>query len=813
MSFWLELKYALRLITRKSAHSIMCVLVVAMSLGLSLVVFSLVYNTSYKKFDFDNSERWVYATEYLTDIEFVNFADSLGPFVYQEMRQSVNEFAEFGAIRAFGQSRFTWNERTTVFNTLSITPNLLRSSNISPILGRSFLDSDSEPNSQRTVLLSYSTWQNYFGGDISVIGEQTLLDEQTFTIVGVMPEVVPFPVNFDLMTPLILEPVVIPDPQASQLTPMGILKEGVSLESADNEIQSIMVRLRQQYPDAFPSNYSAKLRPLNTFFMETASLLFAAMAAVTLVILFLACLNIANLLLSQSMERGQEFAIRNAVGSSRWLLIRQSLLESLVICLLGAVIGLILATIGLTAIDEMFQIVDEQVPSGIPPSWVFALDRNAVISSIIITAAIWIASGLLPAWMSSRPDVDEVLKAGSKGTTNKNKFRLSKILVGFEIFSSCFLLVVCGVLLLAIDAFLQTDYGFALEDRMVSEIEFPTIGYEEQSSYNQFIQNLQQEAELQPEIRNFAVTSSLPFSGIQISYAVEDMEPVEGADYPSEFLVSVSNNFFETVDVEILEGRAFDNSDTADSLAVVIVDENFARRHWPNESAIGKRIQVNPENNGPFYTIVGVNAHTLQSFELFGASEPTSFYRPYSQRSISMASIVVETDLSTNEYQDLMQEIVFRVDRSVAIYESRSFEQHLNRSVAGIDLIGRVFLTVSLLTLVLAGTGIFAIISRSVIQRIRESGIRRALGSTNVEIINMYLRQGMVYLATGVIFGGACALLASNALSAMFTDLMSYAPYVLTSVVLGMAVLIAIASWLPSTKAVAMEPGEALHYE
>ncbi len=813
MTLWFELKYALRLIARKSGHSALCVLVVAMSLGLSLIVFSLIYNTSYKQLDFTNSERWVYATHLELDSGIVNFADSIDAFAYQEISNRVSSFEEFGAMVGFAQSRFNAEERTTIFNTVQLSPGLLNAINISPVIGRSLTDADEIPGSENVVMLSYNVWRNYYASDENIVGTQTRLDETPFTIIGVLPEVVPFPINFDLMVPFRLRNMAEPSSMYRDLTPMGILAEGVSMEVANDEIASIMAELRADYSDHYRSTEGITLRPLNTLFMERGAVLFVAMAVTALVILFLACLNIANLLLSRGMERDQEFAIRNAVGSSRAVLVRQSLLESLIICLLGTLAGLAVAFIGLNSVNEMFQIVGDQIPTGLPVNWDFKLDLAVVVSSVLFTAGIWLFSGFMPAWMSSKPNVDEILKGGTKGTADRKKFRFSKALVGFEIFSSCFLLVLCGVLVLSIQDLLETDFGFATESRMVSDIEFPRIGYRGAESYLGFFDELQRQVGMEPEINQMAVASSLPFNTGQTSYAIESSLPDESDDYPLQYLVSVSDSFFETVEVEILEGRNFDSTDNEESAPVLIVDEQFARNAWPGESPLGKSIQLNPEQNGEFHTVIGVSSHTKQVIEIFGLTTTTAFFVPFSQQPDPNSSLIVNTELPEIQYLQIMENAVSRVDSSVALYNSRSFDDHMNSTTAGLDLIARVFLWIALLTLVLAGTGIFAIISRSVIQRIRESGIRRALGSTDTQVIHMYLQQGLVYLAIGVFFGGGLALLASSAMSAVISQLMSYVPLVLTTVVLGMAALVGLASWLPSRRAVAMEPGEALHHD
>jgi len=519
------------------------------------------------------------------------------------------------------------------------------------------------------------------------------------------------------------------------------------------------------------------------------------------------------------MERRQEFAVRNAVGSSRWQLVRQSLMESLLLCSLGAVVGLGIAYIGLLRITQMFEVVSGQMNAGLPSNWEFVLDGNLAIWTISLTIMLWLTSGLIPAWRLAHSNVDETLKSGGKGATDlsaqSGRFRTTKLLVGIEIVTSVFLLAICGALLISISRVVDVDHGIVTDNRTIAYIDLPGKRYNDLKSRALYFNNLATEIETSDAVDQVAFTSSLPHRYYRVPYTVKDREIRDQERYPVEFLVGISPNYFEVLGVDLLEGRRFNETDNSKGLQVVIVDKAFANKTWPNESALGKQVQLRPDDDGTWATVVGVTAQIKQSMPVLGLDQLGTFYRPLKQESRSdVALIFVQTPgVSNRKFLESINASVSNIDADAALWNIKTLDRYLFERIAFFNLLGDVFLSVSTLTALLAATGIFAVISRSVTLRFRETGIRRALGSSNRLVVWIYLRQGLFYLGTGVVVGGGFALLAGNVLTTVFSDMMASLPWVLATVVVGMSIVIFTASYLPALKAIKMEPGDALHYE
>ncbi|MCG8413423.1 MAG: ABC transporter permease [Pseudomonadales bacterium] len=813
MSLWFDLKYAVRLLTRNLGHSALCVFAVALSLAISLVVFALAYNTTYRPYEFQDSENWTYLYGINTDSNTAESIDSVNLFTYQVMQESLTAFSEFGAIRAAGQSRLNDGETTRRVSAVEITPNLLQTANLSPLLGRTLVESDGVPGAERVVVLSHSIWEQYYAADEGVVGTQTNLDEIPHTIVGVMPEGVSFPFSESLWLPF-RWPVATQPAGQVRITPVGVLHESATLESLNVEISGLLTRLSNEFPDYYGDHTSARANYLTQLFFENGGSIGTVLVLATAVIVILACLNIGNLLITRSLERRGEFAIRSAVGSSDSQLIRQGLLESLLVCVIGATLGLLLTLVAFDYINSIYTNVASQLPGGVPQRWRFVFDGSVVAASLVATAVIWLCSGLFPAWRASRMKASDSLMGDAHSTTDRSGTTLIKLLVGGEVITSCFLLIVSGILVAAIVALANTDYGIEEEGLMTANIELPRRYMTTSQRFN-FIESLQGQLQSDVAVTETVVVSDLPTRFNRRSgYTLSDREVEQNDSSDVQYVAAITSNYFQLLDVPLVEGRQFDATDSLDSQPVIIIDEAFAARLWPAESPLGKQIQITELNDGIWRTIVGVTDTIKQGMPLSGLDRLSTLYLPISQVApFNTLSVVAETTYGQSDYERLLREAITAVDRDIAIYDIKPMASVLNETTQIFTALRDIFIAISLFTLLLAGTGIFGVISRSVVQRTREIGIRRALGSSNIKVIWMYLRQGVAYLLAGLVIGGGAALLVGGALATIFTDVGQSIPFVFVTVTLLLSGLIIAASYFPARQVVALEPGEALHHD
>jgi len=812
MNSFFELRYALRLITKNMGHSLLCVVIVALSLAISLVVFSLSYNTALKPYAFADSEDWAYIHSMNTQRNTTDSVDSINLFSYQAMQDNLTSFREFGAIRTAGKARLNYGDTTQRVSAVEISPNLAQSAGFVPQLGRNLELSDGERGAEMVVMLSHGIWQQYYNGASDIIGQQTNLDETPHTIIGVLPKDMSFPFGNSIWVPLRVPTVSQPEGQLS-ITPTGILAEGSNLQSANVEIEALFSRLRLENQEYYGNYTSAEAIPLRQLFLENLSVVGYAMALATIVIVLLACLNVSNLLITRAMERREEFAIRNAVGSTRWQLARQGLLESLLICVLGSVVGLVLTDFSFTYINYVGNVLSAQIPGGLPSRWLFDLDFTIAFVGILITALIWLASSAIPVLRITKSNSSDGIGSTAHSTTDRSSNRITRILVGGEVITSCFLLVISGLLITTIVGMVNMDYGVRQQGLMVANIELPRH-FDNARERHSFIEALQEEMRSNAAISDLAVSTDLPTQfGRGSAYSLSDRDSAQNDSDLMQYIAVVSENYFEILDVPILEGRRFDGGDTASSLPVVIIDNTFAESLWSGESPLGKLVSLDEIGDMQF-TIVGVSGTIKQNLPVAGRDRISTFYLPSSQLlPRNTLSVIASSSLNVSDFEDSLRESIARIDREVAVYNTNSMESHLSNAAVYFRMLGDIFLAIALTTLILAGSGIFGVISRSVTQRTKEIGIRRALGSSVTRIKWIYLKQGLIYLFLGLVLGGGAALLVGSALTTFFSDLMQFTAgvFILVSTIIGGLILAA--SYLPTRQAVAMEPGEALHHD
>ncbi len=699
---------------------------------------------------------------------------------------------------------------------MEITPNLLTAAELSPLLGRTLQASDGVRGAQRVVVLSHSIWEQYYAADATIVGTQTNLDEIPHTIVGVMPEDTSFPFSESLWLPL--RPAIATEPFGQmRITPVGILNEESSLEMLNLELDNLFAQARADYPDYYDEHSTARGDFITQMFFENGGSIGLVLVLATAVIVVLACLNIGNLLITRSLERRGEFAIRSAVGSSGGQLITQGLMESLLVCAIGAVLGLLLALLAFEYINSIYTNVASQIPGGVPARWRFVFDGSVVGAGLIATAVIWLCSGLFPAWRAARMKAADSLMGDAHATTDRRGTALIGMLVACEVITSCFLLIVSGILVVAIVALANTDYGIEEEGVMTANLELPWR-YESTAQRFNFVQNLQEQLRSNSGIGEVAVVSDLPTRfNRRSAYALSDREFESSSsanNSDAQYVATISSNYFQLFDVPVVQGRHFDSGDSLDSQPVVIIDAAFASRLWPGESPLGKELQITELNDGIWRRIVGVSDTIKQGLPLAGLDRMSTFYLPISQVApFNTLSVAASTAAGPADYERLLRETVTAVDRDIAIYNIKSMRSVLGETTQIFTALRDIFIAISLFTLLLAGTGIFGVISRSVVQRTREIGIRRALGSSNLAIIWMYLRQGIGYLLAGLVIGGGGALLVGGLLATVFTDMARAIPLVFVVVLLVLSGLIIAASYFPTRRVVDLEPGEALHHE
>lgn len=813
MKLFDDFYFGLRRLSNSLYFTSISVFVIVLALALYLCSYSLTYNLT-KPLPIENGDRFVAVKTFYNESSVSHFGSNFDGFAYNQLKSQLTSFSEFGVYR-FSKLSLSDGVRPEQYAGAEIEPRLLQIVGIAPLMGRLFEEDDALPDSQPVAILSYSTWSNYYAGDPEILGKTTRINSEPYIVVGVMPENFDYPFSQQVWLTLRTDQYTQPDGNMS-LGALGVLANDSTLESASAEVSELMTRLAVEYPAFYSETIAQVVGHTEAGLTQTnTGRLFEL---VTITILLLATLNLGTLLFVRTNDRQKELAIRYAVGANRWEILQQVLLESLILCALGFVLSLGIADVVLAAVEEKLRV---NAASGDYPgslaSWInLTIDARAFSIAFALTLMVWLISGSFAAYQAIRKDNNVVLAGGSKGGTDRSRALVSRFIVGFEVTASCFLLIVCCLLVAAIVTTYRMDFGTPTENYYTGMFELKGSSYEDASARNEFIETLQRSLADRPDTIDAIVATALPGQyGRLVRYGVEDRDLRVDEQYPEQTSVLIQSNYFSMLDVPLIEGRFFDSGDTIDSLPVAIVNEAFAASLWPGESALGKRVLINPNSDNSWHTVIGVSSHIIHGNPLGNYDNNPTIYRSLKQESSTFYSFAFKSnqDINFNEAERIMTETTSEIDRDLPITSIRSLSTVTEMSMQGMDLVAQFSIAFALGTFALAIVGVYGNISRAVSQRTNEIGIRRALGSSDKSVLWVFLRESAVYLIWGAAVGGSLAVLASGALAGYFNNILAFLPVIVPSVIVLIGFLIIAASYLPARKAIAIEPGEALRYE
>ncbi|PCH62029.1 MAG: hypothetical protein COC19_03485, partial [SAR86 cluster bacterium] len=631
MGLPLDLRYNLRLLAKNYGFVAICVLMIGIGMGSSITLYSVADNISSKQLPFANGDRFVdvYGSKQLAgSVSDGNISDG---YIYLTLAESVRSFEVFGAYRE-AAAIFSDGDVSERFQAASISPELIQATAVMPILGRNLQVDDAQIGAEAVALISYRLWQNYYMGSADIIGTVSRINALPHTIIGVMPEGFSYPIWHDVWTPLQLPTAVEPG-EYRGINIKAVLAEGISLETAALEVDSLLAQLGKRLPQAYQDLGGRVEICCSVINFDGTSPDQLLMPALATALLLLVCLNVGNLILVRTNQRIHEFTIRSALGATRWRLILSVLQDSLLICVLGSVLGFFLAQQGMAYVDS----AGTQAlafAGGLPYWFNFDWEFNTVVVALGIVFFVWFLSAGLAIYQIARQDLSVGLASGKTGATGSRNAYGTAVMVSIEIIFSCFLLVLTLVLIGASIDTANTDYGTTVDGVLTGKIELPNENFSSAQSRDIYRQNLRQELLAQQGIEAVSFVTALPSEGhSSITYAMEEQDVRGDNEYPVQGVVFVESDYFNVMDVKLVTGRGFDASDAANTLAVVIINEVFARQHWSNQpdpvaASLGQRIQVNPgEETAQWLTIVGVITHIVQGPAMNGRYEST-LYRP-----------------------------------------------------------------------------------------------------------------------------------------------------------------------------------------
>ena len=797
-----DLRYAIRMLLKKPSFTIIVVLALGIGIGANTAIFSVVNAILLRPLPYKNFDRismiWM-SNPKLGVMEdwhsYPNYVD------YKEQNQVFEDMAAFNT-RSFNLTGAGDPVRVVgVWNTASLFSVL----GVDAALGSTFTEDEQEPGKDMLVVLSNGLWRRNFGGDASVIGQQISLNGINRTVIGVMPPSFSFPEKTtEFWVPLTITPQRRQARTAISYKAVGRLKPGVTLAQAQADMAAIAKRLDDQY---FQSDYGVNLRLIHDQETHTVrSALLVLLGAVGFVLL-IACANVANLLLARAAMREKEVAIRLALGARRWRIIRQLLTESVLLGVIGGAVGLLLAVWGLSALVAL-------APADIPRLDQTGIDARVLAFTLGISLITGLIFGLVPALQASRPDVNDALKEGGRGSTGGGGARIRNLLVVSEIALSLVLLVGAGLLIRSFMRLQQFELGFNPDHLITMRVQLPGSKYKERKQVADFFQQLFERIEAVPGVQSAGAISTIFLSDTpnSTSFAIEGRPQATGAESIEVPLDAVSAKYFKVMGIPLISGREFDERDAMGTPPVAIINETFANRFFPGEDPIGKRyVYGGPAPDNPWITIVGVVGDMRRT----GFDRPVrpETFLPESQNPDNALTVVARTSTDPASFAGMLRDQVWSIDREQSVYDIKTMDQTLSEMLSqrrfNMLLLG-IFASVALL---LAALGIYGVISYSVSQRTHEIGIRMAMGAQSRDVLTLVVRHGLVLTGTGIGAGliasfGLTRLMATLLYGVSATDPVTFVaiPIVLAGVALG-------ACFVPARRASRVDPIEALRYE
>jgi putative ABC transport system permease protein len=807
--FWNDLRYALRNLARDRGFAIVALLTLALGIGANTAIFSIVNSVILRPLAYRNPDRLFTIHEMIPKVNNLYPELPVNPLHYLEWRKRCTSFeqvAEFGTyapnLTGMGQPEQLGGAR--------VSANFLSMFGVQPQLGRGFLEEEDRSGRGDVVILTDSLWRRRFGADRSIVGKKITLEGSPHVVVGVLPAAFHFPNGHQLDSLIafsekteIFRPLAL-DLQKGDMegnfnfAAIGLLKKGASRERALAELNVVQADLDKTFRDK--TDLKAALSPLQDHMVGPVRrellVLLGAVGAVLLIV----CVNLANLSLVRGAGRSRESAIRAALGAGRAQLLRQPLIESLVLAVMGGALGVLLAFWATT-------LMVKSAPVNLPRLDEVRLDGYALAFALTISTITGLLFGMLPALRMARIAPQEVLKTGGRSATEGIRgMRLRGLLVSVEVGLSAVLLIVAGLLISSFARLMNVDKGFPVERLLAVDLNTAGARYHNDGARAEFYRRVVAGVQALPGVRSAGVTNGMPLGGetwVDVIWLPGDTRPMfERLTANSRF---VNPDYFKTVGIPFRGGRPFEESDRGKE--VVIVAQRTAEQLWPGQDPVGKRLYRGDEKLREVIGVVGDVRTTLQHGPV------VTVYFPYWQESVSDAALVVRTAMDPRSVAAAVRSEIWKVDPEIPLQRIRTMEDVISEAAAPRRFQMLLVLLFAASALLLASLGIYGVVSYTVAQRTNEIGIRVALGAHTAAVYRMVLRQGLTPVVLGLVAGVAGALALGRLLTSLLFEVSPADPLTIGAVIAALASVAAFACTVPALRAARVDPMSALRYE
>jgi putative ABC transport system permease protein len=799
-----DLRYGLRIMLKQPGFTLVAVVTLALGIGANTAIFSLVNGILLRPLPFREPDRLVRMLQASPKLGLSSWGVSQADFAaYREQNRSFDTIALYNS----SQTNLTGVGEPQRLEITKVSADFFKVFGVNPYLGRTFVEGEDTPGKNSICVLSYAFWQRRFGGDANIVGSMVSLNNTPTQIVGVMPAEFKFPrVEIDLWTPMALD--------TKRTAPyffavVARLKPGVQIAQAQADTTEILQNFGRQHPNQAEFvgvNEGNGPRTLMKSMSEamlgrTQKPLLVLLAAVAFVLL-IACANVANLLLARATSRTREIAVRVSLGATPRRIARQLLTESVLLSLIGAIVGVALAAAGIRMIDRL------------PVTGIVRMEEVSLSSRVLaFTAGLSVLTGLLfgfmPALRAYAMGISASMRDGVRGTVSHR--RLNSALVAVQFALSLILLIGAGLLLKSFHRLESVDLGFNAENTLTMVANLPLTKYDNQEKALRFYDSALERLRNSPGITSVGLTSNLPFAdgGSVDGFIVEGQEPPEGgavSQIEQAEQVSITPGTLQTLGIPLLQGRDFQNSDLSNSLLVTIIDEPLARRYWPAGDALGKRIKTG--GNNQWLTIVGI-AGGVKHISLAEEKRPHMYY-PMTQSPDTRASFVVRTDGPPSAVIPTFRAAIKQIDPDMPLYMVRTMNEIIGDTLSTQRLTNILLTAFAIIALTLAAVGIYSTMSVYVGSRTKEFGIKLALGAQPGALRRTVLRQGMLLTAVGVVVGVVGALALTRTIKSLLFEVSATDPIVFTSIPLMLVIVSLLACYTPARRATKVDPLDAL---
>ena len=806
---WKNLVYSVRMLLKRPSLSIVAIIAIGLGIGANTAIFSVVNTVLLRPLPYDQPEQLLMlATEQRTQA-----LDGRGAFSvldFHDVQQRSTTLEQVATYQGSGTIVTEGGEPERLMGA-AVTADYFSLFRVKPILGRVFTADEDKFGAPQVIVLSYDLWQRRFGGDRSIIGREIDLGGKT-TVIGIMPSGFEFPItdeNQDYWEPLFSATFMTKGAQEARanrfLQVIARLKPGVTLVQAKADLDLLARQIEQQFPESNTHLTFNAVSMHDDLTRDYRPALFIMLGAVGLVLL-IACANVANLLLARASVRQKEVAIRMALGASRARIAGQLLTESLLLSFTGAIVGLLLASWGI-------DILVAYGPANVPRLHDVGLDRYVLGFTLAVATLTGVLFGLAPALHASKPDPGNMLKEDGRGLSLGGRNRLRSALIVSEVALSLMLLVGAGLLIKSFVRLLQTEAGFNPKGVLALDIPLNRTKYTTSEQRSAAFQQLVERMKSLPGVRSASVVSNVPLTDfdVELSFQIEGHPPNKPGEEPAAAYTVAGADYFRTMDIAVLAGRVFSDQDTAKSSQVMVVSNAFVKRYFGSEEPIGRRI-VFDGNDRTAREIVGVVADVRRNG--LDTDVQPEMYVSYLQRPDRRLNVVIRTDgPDASQLTAAARAEVKAFDPKQVIWRTQTLEQLLGTSVAprrfNMLLLG-IFAAVALL---LAGVGMYGVMSYSVSWRTREIGIRMALGADGISVLRLVIKQGMTMALLGLALGLVGAFLLSRVLSGLLLGVSPRDPLTFAGVSIMLLAVALIACLIPARRATRVDPIIALRAE